>query len=131
MKRDAILLLAITMLFLLFSPTISAQSNETQKFEIGAHFSSLSIDEGVTRTEPGFGGRFTFNLTDNFALEAEGDFFPKDSQFGSFRSGGRAVEGLFGVKVGKRYKRFGIFGKARPGLISFSEGLVEFIPTSL
>lgn len=131
MKRDAIILLAITTLLLVFSRETSAQSNETQKFEVGAHFSSLSIDEGETRTEPGFGGRFTFNLTDNFALEAEGDFFPRNGSFRAFRTGGRAVEGLFGVKIGKRYKRFGIFGKARPGFISFSEGIVEVFPTSL
>jgi hypothetical protein len=36
---------------------------------------------------------------------------------------------LFGVKIGKRYKRFGIFAKARPGLISFSQGRVELTPT--
>jgi len=131
MKRDAIILLTIMMLLLVFSQEASAQSNETQKFEVGAHFSSLRIDKGETSSEPGFGGRFTFNLSDNFALEAEGDFFPKRDSFNTFRTGGHAVEGLFGVKIGKRYKRFGIFGKARPGFISFSEGIFEVLPTSL
>jgi hypothetical protein len=125
MKRDAITLLVITTLLLILSEEAGAQSNDTPKFEVGAHFSSLSINQGETRTEPGFGGRFTFNVTDHLALEAEGDFFPRNSGFGSFRTGGRAAEGLFGFKVGKRYKRFGIFGKARSGLISFSEGLTE------
>ncbi|HKR00124.1 MAG TPA: hypothetical protein VJT09_05595, partial [Pyrinomonadaceae bacterium] len=68
------------------------------------------------------------NLTENFAIEAEGNFFPRKYQFG-FRNGGRAVQGLVGVKIGKRYEKFGIFGKARPGLISFSEGLFEFVPS--
>src|SRR3954470_12574062 len=97
MKKDAITLLVITMLLLLVSRETSAQSDETPKFEIGANFSSLSINQGETRTKPGFGGRFTFNLTDNLALEAEGDFFPRNGGFSSFRTGGRAVEGLFGV----------------------------------
>ena len=111
---------------------VRAQSDELQKFEVGAQFSSLSIDKGgETRTEAGFGGRFTYNVTENFALEAEGNFFPRKDRFIAFRNGGRAVEGLFGAKLGKRYKRFGIFAKARPGFISFSQGLAEFNPTGL
>jgi hypothetical protein len=132
MKRSAILMAASAIIFLLTGSqhAAPAQSDELQKFEVGAQFSSLSIDKGGdTRTEPGFGGRFTYNVTDNFALEAEGNFFPKKDRFIAFRTGGRAVEGLFGVKIGKRYKRFGIFAKARPGFISFSQGRAEFIPT--
>jgi hypothetical protein len=130
MKRDTIALLVITTLLLILSGEANAQTDETRKFELGVHFSSLSIGDDEGRTAPGFGGRFTFNLTDNFALEAEGNFFPKRASFSPFRTGGRAVEGLFGVKIGKRYKRFGVFGKARPGLISFSEGLTEFFPST-
>ena len=35
-------------------------------------------------------------------------------------SGGRAVEGLFGPKIGLRTENVGIFAKVRPGVISFS-----------
>lgn len=132
MKRNVILTAATAIILLLAGGhhAALAQSDELQKFEVGAQFSSLSIDKGgETRTEPGIGGRFTFNVTDNFALEAEGNLFPKKDRFIAFRTGGRAVEGLFGVKIGKRYKRFGIFAKARPGFISFSQGRAEFIPT--
>ncbi len=132
MKRNAILMAASAIILLLAGSQHAtlAQSDELQKFEVGAQFTSLSIDKGGdTRTEPGFGGRFTFNVTDNFALEMEGNLFPKKDRFIAFRTGGRAVEGLFGVKIGKRYKRFGIFAKARPGFISFSQGRAEFIPT--
>lgn len=133
MKRNVILT-TVTIIILLASgdPAALAQSDEVQKFEVGAQFSSLSIDKGgETRTEPGFGGRFTYNVTNDFALEAEGNFFPRDDRFVAFRTGGRAIEGLFGIKLGKRYKRFGIFGKARPGFISFSRGLAEFFPTGI
>jgi hypothetical protein len=127
MKKNAILLFTITILFLFAGSKAQAQADAPPKFEVGAQFSSLSINDGFrTRTEPGFGGRFTFNLTDNFALEAEGNFFPHNDRSDAFRTGGRAVEGLFGVKIGKRYKKFGFFGKARPGFISFSQGLTEF-----
>ncbi len=132
MKRNGILTAATAIIILLAGGhhAAIAQSDELQKFEVGVQFSSLSIDKGGdTRTEPGFGGRFTYNVTDNFALEAEGNFFPKKDRFIAFRTGGRTIEGLFGVKIGKRYKRFGIFAKARPGFISFSQGRAEFTPT--
>lgn len=40
-------------------------------------------------------------------------------------SGGRLVQGQFGVKAGKRFKKFGLFAKARPGLLSFSDVFVK------
>jgi hypothetical protein len=134
MKRNAIFMAAAALILLLAGGQRAAlaQTDELQRYEVGAQFSSLSIDEGgTTRTEPGFGGRFTFNVTDNFALEAEGNFFPKDDLFSAFRTGGRAIEGLFGVKIGKRYEHFGIFAKARPGFISFSQGRTLLIPTGV
>jgi hypothetical protein len=134
MQRNT-LFMAATAIILLVScghRAALAQSDELQKFEIGAQFSSLSIDKGgETQTQPGFGGRFTYNVTDNFALEMEGNIFPKKDRFIAFRTGGRAVEGLFGVKIGKRYKRFGFFAKARPGFISFSQARAEFTPTGI
>jgi hypothetical protein len=135
MKRNAILMAASMLLLLACGQPVAlaqqAQADELPKFEVGAHFSSLSLDEGFeTRTEPGFGGRFTYNLTDNFALEAEGNLFPRRNRLGAFRTGGRAFQGLFGAKIGKRFERFGIFAKARPGFISFTEGNFELVPTT-
>jgi hypothetical protein len=104
------------------------QADELQKFEIGAHFSSLTL--GSDATEPGLGVRFTYNVNRNLAFEAEGTLFPHDARGRSFRNGGRATEGLFGVKIGKRYQRFGIFAKARPGLISFTRGRFDYVPNN-
>ncbi|HKQ52527.1 MAG TPA: hypothetical protein VJT74_09170 [Pyrinomonadaceae bacterium] len=123
MRRNA-LSLTICCTLLLTGKSILAQSTETPRLEIGAHFTALGFSRDF---EPGVGGRLTYNLTETFAVEAEGNFFPRD-RFHGLRAGGRAVQGLFGVKVGKRYKRFGIFGKARPGFISFSEGISELVP---
>jgi hypothetical protein len=133
MKRNAILVAAATIILLSAGShrrAVLAQSDELQKFEVGAHFTSLSLNKDFeTDTEPGLGGRFTYNLTRNLALEAEGNFFPRNKRL-SFRDGGRAIQGLFGIKLGKRYKKFGIFGKARPGFISYSQGFFEFVPTT-
>lgn len=126
MKRDAIILLAMTMFLLVLSGKAEAQSDETPKFEVGAQFSLLNIERVFGRvTEPGVGGRFTYNATRNISLEAELNFFPRDhSGAGSNQDGGRITEGLFGLKAGKRFERFGIFGKFRPGFVSFSRAFI-------
>ena len=33
------------------------------------------------------------------------------------------------MKVGKRFEKWGIFAKARPGAISFSQGAFDIIPS--
>ncbi|HVQ38388.1 MAG TPA: hypothetical protein VMS31_12690, partial [Pyrinomonadaceae bacterium] len=63
--------------------------------------------------------------TNNVALEAEGNLFPRSgfSDTAPIGAGpqGRIFQGQFGAKVGKRFQRFGIFGKARPGFVGFSK----------
>jgi len=107
-------------LFLFFgSQPICAQS-KTPKFEVGAQFSLIHFSD-LEITEPGFGGRFTYNINKHVAVEAEGNFFPREvkDSFGETLQGGRKTEGLFGVKLGARRKRVGVFGKLRPGFVHF------------
>jgi hypothetical protein len=132
MKRNLFPVLAAFALCLCFGQTrtfaqTKADADDPPKFEIGAHFTALSF--GTDRTEPGLGTRLTYNLTKNFALEAEGNVMLHNPRSPAFRNGGRAVEGLFGVKFGKRYEKFGIFAKARPGLINFTQGKGGFVAT--
>ena len=104
-----------------------AQSEELPKFEVAAEFTTLEREAfSQRRTEPGFGGRFTYNLNEMFAIEGAGYFFPKRC-FGC-RNNGNIAEGLAGVKVGKRFEKWGVFAKARPGVISFSQGTFHIIP---
>jgi len=98
-----------------------AQSQDPPKYEVAAEFTSLERDGfGAKRTEPGFGGRFTFNLNRAVALETATYYLPK--RCFSCRNNGRVTEVLGGVKVGKRFDSWGIFAKARPGIMSFSKG---------
>jgi hypothetical protein len=103
------------------------------RFEIGAQFSSLQVNQhsvicsfaclgGGDRTysEPGGGARFTYNLTNNIALEAAGNLFPRDHSDIGLGPMGRMAQGQFGAKVGKRFEKLGVFGKIRPGFVSFS-----------
>jgi hypothetical protein len=128
--------------FLIFSATIlSLGSNralaqsDTPKVEVGAQFSLLNIDRVRVRgneinlfapvTEPGFGGRFTFNLTKNLGLDSEVNFFPRQDNGSTNLVGRRITQGLFGAKVGKRFEKAGVFGKARPGFVSYSNAILS------
>lgn len=119
-------LLIVAVIFLMQSQTL-AQSNELPKFEVAGEFTTLER-EGFSqrRTEPGFGGRFTYNLNEKFSIEGAGYFFPK--RCFQCRNAGNITEGLAGVKFGKRFEKWGVFAKARPGVISFSQGTFDARP---
>ena len=131
--------LMLLILFALCLHLAQAQSNE-KKFEVGGQFSLL---QGTSRTvtatvfpclvapcpgtaafsgghvtEPGFGGRFGYNVSKYLAVEAEGNFFPRDNVL----EDGKKVQGFFGVKAGKRFDKFGLFAKARPGFARYERG---------
>jgi hypothetical protein len=44
---------------------------------------------------------------------------------GDVRKSGRVKQGLFGLKVGRKFDKFGVFGKVRPGFINYSNGTPE------
>lgn len=115
--------MASTAIALAFSSArVSAQS-EPGKVEMGVHFTSITkpdFDGG--KTEAGVGGRFTFNFNRSLAVEAEGNFFPHNCRACNNENVGNLAQGFFGVKAGKRFRKFGLFGKARPGVASFSGG---------
>jgi Outer membrane protein beta-barrel domain len=148
-KNRILILVTIASLLSMTSRAAYAQSPDAdgRRFEVGGQFSILNnsviSDAGVTsvicvttpcpsivniaksrKTQPGFGGRFGYNLTDNFALEAELNFFPSADLFSQPEAfnGGNLIEGLFGLKAGKRFEKIGVFGKARPGFLYASKG---------
>ena len=121
MNRNLFLTIVVAVVLMQSQAFAQSQSQELPKFEVAAEFTTLEREAGFgRRTEPGFGGRFTFNLNKVFSLESAGYFLPKRCL--SCRNNGRITEALGGVKVGKRFENWGIFVKARPGVISFSEG---------
>jgi hypothetical protein len=106
----------------------SAQDNsavDVKKFEVAPEFTTITFEPGNTIVGPG--GRFTYNLNKHVALEAAGYFFAGCEFCG--RQSGATTEGLFGAKIGKRFHKWGIFAKARPGLISSSRGRFEYALT--
>lgn len=111
--------------WLLMQVNSLAQSPDVPKFEIAGEFTTLEREGlGGLQTEPGVGVRFTFNLNRSLAFESAGYFFP-DKCF-LCRNGGNMSQVVGGAKIGKRFETWGIFAKARPGVVSFSRG--EFNP---
>lgn len=115
-----------------------AQEEAAPKFEVGAQFTSIGVDDDP-RAEPGcltcdtffykgVGGRFTYNVNDSLAVETEVNFFLDEHRgYTSRRVGGKPLQALFGVKAGKRFGRVGVFAKARPGVLSFSGAIHDGI----
>ena len=96
-------------------------------WEFGPLFSALVIArEGVAdnvRTEPGFGGYFSYRFYGVFYADADLLYFPRNPGASGPHDGGTILEGLAGVKGGVRRNHFGFFGKVRPGFNSYSEAL--------
>src|SRR5215510_618497 len=118
-------LVALLSMFL-FQMQAQSQSTETPKYEVAGEFTTMLRESYEGRTDAGFGGRFTFNLNRVVSLETAGYFFP--SQCNDCVSNGNVTEVLGGVKIGKRFEHWGIFGKARPGIVSFSRGQFKITP---
>jgi hypothetical protein len=118
-------LIVIISVFLLQSQAQS-QTTETPKYEVAAEFTTLARETYEPRTDAGFGARFTFNLNRVVSLETAGYSLP--TQCNVCVNNGNVTEVLGGVKIGKRFEHWGIFGKARPGIVSFSRGKFDVRP---
>ena len=129
--RKTFLFVLVTAAALLMVPAQNAQAqshSETPKVEFGAQYTFLRLRD-FDINDSGVGGRLTYNVTDNFGIEGEANFFPeRRPNFATlqlppfFSVNSRRAQGLFGVKYGMRSEKLGIFGKLRPGFMHFSEG---------
>jgi len=106
-----------------------SQSNPLPRYEVAAEFSTLGRNSfSGSRNELGGGGRFTFNLNEIFALEGAAYIYPR--QCFACSENGAMSEAVAGVKIGKRFNSWGVFGKVRPGLVSFSKGKTDITVTN-
>lgn len=125
--------------------------NKTPRFEIGLHYSNFNfgvfdpidtkefgvlinrtgkiINQDRNEVESGIGARFTYNFNKNIGIETEANWYPRIVDIrplplppgaGVFQ-GGQKFQMVFGPKIGYRNKKFGVFGKARPGFMHFVE----------
>lgn len=129
----------VTLATVLVCTTSRAQDSEVPKFEAGVQFTLLTVNQptpvfnccviippGYSNSywKSGFGGRLTYNFNEFLAAEATVNYFPDsrlDLVFFRARPEGKIYQGQFGAKAGKRFDRVGIFAKARPGFVGFTE----------
>lgn len=95
---------------ILFLSTLAAAQDSPGRFEAGASFSTMHMP-GLAVLGPALEGDVNFGR--HFALDGAFSWFPNSSR------GQSAATGFFGAKAGKRTERFGFFGKARPGFLTF------------
>jgi len=97
-----------------------ASGQQLSRAEVGAQTSTLFQNRIFHRTDVGVGGRFTYNFTPSIALESEANTYFTNTTAKTVQDGGRAIVGFLGPKAGIRKDRFGVFFKARAGVMSFS-----------
>ncbi|MGH9769153.1 MAG: hypothetical protein ACREAB_17130 [Blastocatellia bacterium] len=127
--KRALLWGAVIMLALTSHQDVCAQSEEP-KMDVGAHITLLHHNGSAYifpfRSDPqgerlqndvGLGGRISYFAMKHLALEGEINHFPRELQ-----TSGSRTQYLFGPRAGIRFDKVGIFAKARPGFMRFSEG---------
>lgn len=151
-KKSSFFFASIIFLFLgitgLSQITGNSEIDESKKLEVGVQVSGLFVnsidasDEIFRRNgfpertlndkflDVGIGGRFTYNVNRNLAIETEINYFPSGPTINELASsgnstnvpfsGGKKTQFLAGLKYGIRRNKFGVFGKIRPGAIRFT-----------
>ena len=123
MKTQPWGVVSIAVILLLVAGQASAQT-EPRRLEVGGYFSTLSIGD-AGNTNAGLGGRVSYELSRWLWVDGDLSFFPSDRlDIGSgaealmlqTQYSRRRLEGFAGPKIGVRGERFGVFGKARPGV---------------
>ncbi len=114
-----------------YRPGALIENEEERKipgnWEFGPLFSTMMVArEGPRdgeRTEPGFGGYASYRFYGVFYFDSDVLYFPRGTSSAGAHDGGTIFQGLFGLKGGIRRNHFGIFGKVRPGVHSYSDAL--------
>jgi len=113
--------ICIWIFLVLTVPGIAGGQGMEQRYELGGLVTYTFLreigtrDVGVGTESAGLGGRLVYRAFSMLDLETEINFLP-----GNSATSGNHLQGFFGVKAGPRWKRGGIFLKARPGFIHFS-----------
>ena len=122
------LFVAASIFILMIQSESFAQTDDPPRYEIAAEFSALGRSGfGSKKLEPAAGARFTFNFNKNFAIEGA-THASFSGECGNCQDRGRVFDLVGGVKAGKRFKSWGLFAKVRPGLVNYSQGILNIVP---
>jgi len=103
---------------LLFWASTSMAAAQDDRFELVGKFVTNDQSE-FDQTDLGLGAQFGYRLTTNVVLEAELSLYPADLTEEAPFSASR-LEGLFGVRAGRIWRKMGVYGKVRPGFLRFA-----------
>lgn len=132
MFRNPLFTIVFLGLLLALDNQIGLAQQQAPKLEIGPQFSVLKLNYVFTGAAAekiqaddywaGVGGRVTYNITDNLAIEGTLEKFFTDVRkpISFIRSAQPDVQGFAGLKAGLRRQKFGVFGKLRPGFTKFT-----------
>jgi hypothetical protein len=119
---------------LLSAPGCRSQEKPT-RFEISPLFTYLRVPDSSfinAQNQAEIGGRFSWNFVRYVALDLEIETSPfRTTNLTTSHQGGHLSQGFVGFKCGKRWNQFGLFGKFRPGLDSYSKVITGIDPTTL
>jgi hypothetical protein len=106
-----------------------AQSQSERRWEAGVQ-GVVTDFEGLGEVPGGLGVRCLYNLNENLAFDGEVDYFPNSKRRGrspfpgirsEITSPHGETEALLGLKMGLRWGGFGLFAKARPGIVRLTD----------
>ena len=115
-RHRFVLFIAASLIIIALSTGKAARAQSVaSQVEVGGQFSIIDMRESISEKPPGVGGRFTYNFSDQIALDSELNYF-STSEVDLNRT-----QGLFGIKAGGRFgsPSVGLFAKARPGFMRF------------
>lgn len=107
---------SVVIVSILFLSALAAAQDSPGRFEAGAAFSTLHMT-GFAPLGPALEGDVNFGRY--IALDGAFSWFPNSTR------GHSSATGFFGAKAGKRWERFGLFGKVRPGFLTFDNAFRE------
>lgn len=127
-------LAAFAILWMMSLCTTAQSTVDDHPFEVGGHVFAIDLSpletvidgpagrfnlNGFDVGTTGIGGRFGYNVSEYVGVEAEVNYLPKKNFNEVFQS--RRAQVFAGIKAGKRWEKAGVFLKARPGAMYFSE----------
>jgi len=108
----------------------TTNAQEISRFEAGPVFAYLRIPLSPPindQNQAEIGGRFSWNVSRQIAVEGEVEASPfRTTNLTTPYQGGHLLQTFVGVKIGKRWDKFGVFGRFRPGFTSYSGVIKEF-----
>jgi hypothetical protein len=100
-----------------------AASAKPEHFSVGAYFPLQIREQSVNNNAPALGGGGAWIEVPSFrflSFDLAAFDLPHDDHTAGTRDGGTPFAAFIGPKVGVHLNRFGIFVKARPGVMRFS-----------